>query len=120
MSSRRAIRCLLGHHRIVREPVWNQGFYFAACARCGCDLVRMPGERWHEPRGARVVWRETPPDDVPSVRILRRGAQPPNPLPLNGRLAEHFRVGRQVPSAANAQQRSRIPDFMDNPDAPLM
>lgn len=61
MASRLPLLCRAGRHRPLRETVWNRGFYFSMCTRCGVDLVRAAGERWHRPRGAKVVWRTAPP-----------------------------------------------------------
>jgi hypothetical protein len=53
--------CKMGAHSAAGRPVWNNGFYFGACARCGCDLVRGAHDRWRAvPKGFKVVWRERP------------------------------------------------------------
>jgi hypothetical protein len=49
--------CLLGFHRPAEAPIWNAGYLFSPCRRCGTQLVRPAGGRWHRPRGCRVVWR---------------------------------------------------------------
>lgn len=57
-----SVFCGVGLHKAAERPVWNNGFYFGACARCGCDLVRGAQGRWRAvPRGFRVVWRQRPP-----------------------------------------------------------
>jgi hypothetical protein len=64
--------CRLGLHRVSGLPVWNDGFYFSTCKRCGCDLVRTAFERWHAPSGQRVVWSPTPPESRPTVKLTPR------------------------------------------------
>ena len=54
--------CKMGAHAPATTPVWNNGFYFSACGRCGCDLVRGAHDRWRAvPKGFKVVWRQRPP-----------------------------------------------------------
>lgn len=51
------LTCLIGRHSPRPGAVSNQGFTFARCAGCKCDLVRSMG-RWQTvPKGFRVVWR---------------------------------------------------------------
>ena len=57
-----SVFCRMGVHRPAAPPVWNNGFYFSACGRCGCDLVRGAHDRWRAvPKGFKVVWRQRPP-----------------------------------------------------------
>ncbi|MFN3945843.1 MAG: hypothetical protein ACK4K7_13040 [Allosphingosinicella sp.] len=56
-----SLLCRLGFHRAAPEPVWNRGFFFSRCRRCGADLVRTPSGRWHVPKGRKVVWRPRAP-----------------------------------------------------------
>lgn len=63
--------CQLGWHRAAPDEVWNQGYYFSRCERCGADIVRTPSGRWHVPAGHKVVWkprkargRKRPPSDA--------------------------------------------------------
>lgn len=63
------LRCALGYHRANGVPRWNDGYYFARCARCGVDLVRTPFSRWHVPAGHRVVWQAEPPASRPDVKL---------------------------------------------------
>jgi hypothetical protein len=126
MSFSFRLPCALLGHRISREPVWNNGFYFAACSRCGRDIVRIPGEKWHAPLHAHVVWSVSDPAAGADVRLHRRKDRPLQAwsvLPANSRIsgtaAREIRQGRQVDSARREQRRSAIPDFMDDPQAPL-
>jgi hypothetical protein len=49
--------CRLGLHKPAGAPVWNAGYLFSPCRRCGVQLVRPAGGRWQRPRGHRVVWK---------------------------------------------------------------
>jgi hypothetical protein len=64
-----SLRCGLGYHAANGVPRWNDGHYFARCARCGVDLVRTPFSRWHVPNGYRVVWQAQPPASRPDVTL---------------------------------------------------
>jgi hypothetical protein len=50
--------CRLGLHSPGPDPVWNRGFWFTSCRRCGSDLVRTAAGKWHVPKGRKVVWKE--------------------------------------------------------------
>lgn len=49
--------CRFGFHRAAGAPIWNAGYLFSPCRRCGAELVRPAGGRWQLPRGHRVVWK---------------------------------------------------------------
>lgn len=52
-----SILCLAKGHRPLRAELWNEGYYFSCCDRCGCDLIRT-GMSWGPvPGGHRVVWK---------------------------------------------------------------
>ena len=55
------ILCSLGFHRPSPDQVWNKGWYFTSCARCGTDLVRTGSGKWHVPKGQKVVWKPRTP-----------------------------------------------------------
>ena len=55
------IFCRLGRHRAAEGEVWNRGYYFSRCRRCGSDLVRTASGRWHVPKGRKVVWKPRKP-----------------------------------------------------------
>jgi hypothetical protein len=50
--------CRLGFHRPLPDEVWNRGFFFSRCGRCGSDLVRTAAGKWHVPEGRRIVWKD--------------------------------------------------------------
>ena len=93
-----SVLCKIGAHRSEAQPVWNNGFYFSACARCGCDLVRGIQERWRAvPKGFKVVWRQRPPG-YPDWSAISE----PEASPLIKRLA------RKAPSDADQVGLSRM------------
>jgi hypothetical protein len=52
-----SLLCALGGHEADRSEVYNSGFYFSACRRCGQDMMRT-GATWQMvPRGHRIVWK---------------------------------------------------------------
>lgn len=53
--------CRLGRHAPEPDGLWNAGYCFTRCRRCGRDMVRSAFGEWHVPKGHRVVWR--PPGD---------------------------------------------------------
>jgi hypothetical protein len=55
------ILCRFGRHRPAAGEVWNRGYFFSRCERCGTDLVRTAAGRWHVPKGRRIVWKPRKP-----------------------------------------------------------
>ena len=57
---------MMGHVQPAAKPIWNDGYFFGACPRCGADIVRNGGDpRWTGvPRGYRVSWRERTELDI--------------------------------------------------------
>ena len=53
--------CSLGFHTPSPDEVWNKGWYFTRCERCGADLVRTGSGKWRVPKGQKVVWRPRTP-----------------------------------------------------------
>ncbi|TMJ17977.1 MAG: hypothetical protein E6G94_00965 [Alphaproteobacteria bacterium] len=49
--------CRLGGHEAAEGEVWNQGYYFSRCRRCGRDMIRTGAEWQVVPEGHRVVWK---------------------------------------------------------------
>lgn len=50
--------CAIRSHRPGAETAYNSGYYFAACRRCGTDLIRAARGEWRMvPAGHRVVWK---------------------------------------------------------------
>ncbi len=49
--------CKLGGHEADRGEIWNAGYYFSACRRCGHAMIRSGGGWQAVPAGHRVVWK---------------------------------------------------------------
>jgi len=134
MISSGSLWCAIVGHRVEHEPVWNQGFYFARCTRCGEDVIRVPGEKWHIPRNARVVWRSKAAQAAYKKRFAQGqqashfSAYTKTPwqmheetgeaVAVNGRAQADIKIGKQNEAALIEQSDSIIPDFMDVPDGP--
>jgi hypothetical protein len=53
------VACRIAGHRAAPGQVYNSGYYFGACRRCGGHLLRSPQGDWGPvPPGHRVVWKE--------------------------------------------------------------
>ena len=53
-----SVRCTIVGHKPAPRRIYNSGFYFSACARCGGGLVRAPHGIWQTaPAGHRIVWK---------------------------------------------------------------
>ena len=61
--------CALGWHKADALALWNDGYYFSNCDRCGQDLIRTAFGRWTVPRGFRVVWSAQPPQVRAPTRL---------------------------------------------------
>lgn len=49
---------LVRQHRPAAVQVYNSGYWFSHCARCGTPLVRSSGGGWRPaPSGHRIVWK---------------------------------------------------------------
>jgi hypothetical protein len=52
-----SIFCAIGGHEAAAGEVYNSGYWFSSCRRCGRDMIRT-GASWEMvPQGHRVVWR---------------------------------------------------------------
>ena len=50
--------CTIAGHDPAQGEVYNAGYYFSACRRCGDELVRTARSGWGPaPRGHRIVWK---------------------------------------------------------------
>lgn len=50
-------RCHLTGHQPGEDVIWNEGYFFTSCTRCGRDMMRADGPWRTVPRKYRVVWR---------------------------------------------------------------
>lgn len=53
--------CRLRTHAVGQRAVYNQGFGFSTCRRCGCDMIRSdsypaPTDWKAVPRGFKIIW----------------------------------------------------------------
>jgi hypothetical protein len=113
--------CVLAGHQAPRDPVYNSGFHFGGCRRCGRALVRA-GPDWRPvPKGHRIVWKSgrhshsLEPDYADVLPILHREANlPAVRAPFASwcrelvRLRRQRRAGRDplVAAAAAAEARA--------------
>jgi hypothetical protein len=111
-----SLLCRLGRHRPRGIPRWNDGFYFATCERCGCDLVRTAFQGWHAPSGYRVVWSDRPPAGRPEVALVPEESAPPTPSGLSQAAPEAAPGADSAPPLADAPEPA--PDRLDPPAAP--
>jgi hypothetical protein len=52
-----SLLCAIGGHEAAPREVYNGGYYFSRCRRCGEDMIRT-GASWDlVPEGHRVVWK---------------------------------------------------------------
>ncbi|HWT14064.1 MAG TPA: hypothetical protein VN231_15020 [Allosphingosinicella sp.] len=50
--------CTIAGHKAAADAVYNSGYYFSACRRCGRSLVRSAAGAWGPvPPGHRVIWK---------------------------------------------------------------
>lgn len=71
-----ALLCGSGLHRPSPAVVWNGGYGFTRCARCGRDMVRSLLCGWRVPKGHRVVWRDRPAEPERRPPAPARAAPP--------------------------------------------
>jgi hypothetical protein len=113
-----SLLCALGRHSPRGIPRWNDGFYFATCERCGCDLVRTAFQRWHVPTGYRVVWSDRPPASRPDVALIPVSA-PAAPAAPSHPPAEAGNRTESAPAAA-ASAPEPPPGHPASPAAPSL
>jgi hypothetical protein len=73
--------CTIRGHRAAAGEIYNGGYHFSRCERCGEDMIRS-GRSWKTvPQGHRVVWKSGPawhslePDLSAHLPVLRREGQ---------------------------------------------
>lgn len=91
--------CALGRHRPEPWPRWNAGYYFSRCGRCGRDLVRTTYGSWYVPKGCKIVWETTPPENaVIDSKTSKTGATPSAKAPTTVTIEEMLRtLGSGIP-----------------------
>jgi hypothetical protein len=78
-----SILCAVGGHEAGAAEVYNGGYYFSRCKRCGRDMIRC-GAAWQMiPEGHRVVWKggrhrhSLEPDFAGALPVLHRDSNLP-------------------------------------------
>ncbi len=89
--------CRLGWHAPRKGALWNQGYYFTRCTRCGADLVRTTFSGWEAPRGQRVVWRTRAELDQPEPHPEHPAPPRPRPAPPAARFLARIREDLEEP-----------------------
>jgi len=118
-----SVRCTITGHKPAARQIYNSGYYFSACARCGRGLVRAPRGIWQTaPSGHRIVWKtgrrfhsiEADYADVLPV-VVPRLALPAPPSPFASWRRDLVRLGRRASlparNAARAIDESGEPRF---------
>ena len=75
--------CRLGGHEADGGEIYNSGYWFSRCRRCGCDMIR-DGASWATvPDGHRVSWKagrhmhSIAPDFAGALPVLHRDSNLP-------------------------------------------
>jgi hypothetical protein len=106
------ILCMVLKHAPGGRQVWNDGYSFSRCGRCGRELIRSDGQWAPVPRGHRIVWKRGRHRHSLEAQYLRLL---PLPLKTRGRalqpdgLSWHRRLMRLV-LAARAAPQPLVPD----------
>ncbi|MBV9932141.1 MAG: hypothetical protein JO013_14525 [Alphaproteobacteria bacterium] len=81
------LMCAIGCHEAAPREVYNCGYHFSRCRRCGRDMIRA-GAAWSlVPQGHRVVWKagrqshSVEPDYRHALPVLLRTARLPTAKP---------------------------------------
>lgn len=109
-----SLLCALGGHEAAPDEVYNGGYYFSRCRRCGLDMIRC-GAAWRMvPGGHRVVWRSgrrqhsLEPDLSGALPVLHRDSNLPAVRPPFASWSRDMvRLRRAAPAAAAAAAAER-------------
>lgn len=75
------IFCGMGVHTPLPSNIWNDGYYFTQCGRCGREMLKPGGgDRWRPvPKNYRIVWKPRRQDDVDwnAGKAVGHAARPP-------------------------------------------
>ena len=108
--------CQLERHHASSCEVWNDGYFFSFCERCGADMARRPGHRWRAVRAPnRVVWRPRQPFDMP-WRPDSALLQPPGEIPITAEWRALIERSQRAASAAPVRplrwaEERPLPDY---------
>ena len=104
-----SLLCQWGKHTPERLPIWNEGYYFSRCRRCGSDIVRPLDGGWQVPSGYRVVWRTDRPADEPTP-LLRPEAVAPLATPPIEEVAEDRVIDEDVAAREILKEEHPAPE----------
>ncbi|HEY0411996.1 MAG TPA: hypothetical protein VGD66_02495 [Allosphingosinicella sp.] len=106
-----SILCALGGHEAGAGEVYNCGYWFSRCRRCGRDMIRAGGTWEIVPRGHRVVWRtgrghhSIPTDFAHALPVLHPAANLPMVRPRFASWSRQMVASRQAaPAPAGAAE----------------
>lgn len=109
-----SLLCALGGHEAGAGEIYNGGYYFARCRRCGRDMIRS-GAAWRMvPDGHRVVWRSgrnrhsVQPSFAGVLPVLHREANLPAVRPPFGSWSRDIVRLRHPPAAAAASAAAAL------------
>ncbi len=89
-----SIVCSVIGHKAASASVWNRGYHFSTCTRCGADLVESEDDRWiTPPAGYRIVRKQ------PLVRPEAAAPAPLKPSSEPAEVAEWVEATRPVEPA---------------------
>ena len=103
--------CILLGHAAADDGRWNQGYFFARCKRCSCDLIRTSGDWSQVPLGYQVNWKSGLHRHA-IMSDFRRNLPLMPEEPRRWRLALH-RIGRGIlflpgPAKSEAEVREAL------------
>lgn len=115
--------CRLGFHAPQKGALWNEGYYFTRCDRCGSDLIRTTYSGWEVPRGYRIVWKQRPIEPNGEAPALREPARiqssPMAPARQPAAPASHEAPPAQVVAPALAQDNPSLDTMIERAVAAL-
>jgi hypothetical protein len=98
--------CRLGGHEADPGEIYNSGYWFSRCRRCGCDMIR-DGANWATvPEGHRVSWKagrhmhSIGPDFAGALPILHAAANLPAVQPAFASWSRALAPGARPTAAA--------------------
>jgi hypothetical protein len=109
-----SVGCRLAGHSVGGEQVYNSGYFFTRCRRCGDPLVRDARSGWGPPPdGHRIVWKSgwhshSIAPDYDGLLPIAQEATPPlpalrNPFMSSSRTLMRMTPRRRAASAVGAE-----------------
>jgi len=111
-----SILCAIGGHEAASGEVYNSGYWFSHCRRCGRDMIRT-GAAWETvPPGHRVVWRggfgahSVPTDFAHALPVVHPNPNLPTVRPRFVSWSRNM-VGSATPAPGRAQSLEAEPHY---------